>query len=58
MYPYSFRHFYGKNFIQKNNNLSLLADLMGHENINTTRIYTTLSTEEQVKILNETIDWD
>ena len=39
VYPHSFRHLFAKNFIERNPDIALLADLMGHENIETTRIY-------------------
>lgn len=39
VYPHSFRHRFAKNFLEKFNDISLLADLMGHESIETTRIY-------------------
>ena len=39
VYPHSFRHRFAKNFLEKYNDISLLADLMGHESIETTRIY-------------------
>ena len=31
VYPHSFRHLFAKNFIERNPDISLLADLMGHE---------------------------
>ena len=39
VYPHSFHHRYAKNFLEKYNDIALLADLMGHESIETTRIY-------------------
>nr|WP_307907206.1 tyrosine-type recombinase/integrase [Mycoplasmopsis bovis] len=30
VYPHSFRHLYAKNFLEKFNDISLLADIMGH----------------------------
>lgn len=44
-------------FQAKTKNLSLLSDIMGHENINTTRIYTRLSKEEQLIEMNRIVDW-
>ena len=38
VYPHSFRHRFAKNFLEKYNDIALLADLMGHESIETTRI--------------------
>ena len=37
IYPHSFRHLYAKNFLDKYNDIALLADLMGHESIETDR---------------------
>ena len=39
MYPHSFRHRFAKNFLARSSDISLLADLLGHESIETTRIY-------------------
>ena len=38
IYPHSFRHLFAKNFLENYNDIALLADLMGHESIETTRI--------------------
>lgn len=38
VYPHSFRHRYAKNFLEKYNDIALLADLMGHESIETNSI--------------------
>lgn len=57
VYPHAFRHRFAKNFLARFNDISLLADLMGHESIETTRIYLTLSSEEQQKLLDEMITW-
>ena len=57
MHPHSFRHFFAIQFLKREQNLSLLADLMGHSNIATTALYTRLSQEEQVKKLNEIVNW-
>ena len=57
VYPHSFRHRFAKNFLVRSNDISLLADLMGHESIETTRIYLTRSSREQQKLLDEIITW-
>lgn len=57
IYPHSFRHRFAKNFLEKFNDLALLADLMGHENIETTRIYLRRTSSEQYKIVNKIITW-
>lgn len=57
VYPHSFRHRYAKNFLEKFNDISLLADLMGHESIETTRIYLRRSASEQREIVDEVVTW-
>lgn len=57
IYPHSFRHRFAKNFLEKFNDISLLADLMGHESIETTRIYLRRSSSEQQQIVDEVITW-
>lgn len=57
VYPHSFRHMYAKQFLEKNKDISLLADLLGHESIETTRIYLRRTSEEQQKIVDEIVIW-
>ena len=57
VYPHSFRHRFAKNFLEKFNDISLLADLMGHESIETTRIYLRRSSSEQQEIIDKIITW-
>ena len=57
VYPHSFRHRYAKNFLEKFNDIALLADLMGHESIETTRIYLRRSSTEQQLIVDKVITW-
>lgn len=57
VYPHSFRHMYAKRFLEKFNDLSLLADLLGHESIETTRIYLRRTSSEQQAIVNKVVDW-
>lgn len=57
VYPHSFRHRFAKNFLEKFNDISLLADLMGHESIETTRIYLRRSSAEQQEIVDKVITW-
>ena len=46
-----------KRFLEKNQDIALLADLMGHESIETTRIYLRRTSEEQQKIVDEIVNW-
>lgn len=57
VYPHSFRHRYAKNFLEKFNDISLLADLMGHESIETTRIYLRRTANEQREIVDKVVVW-
>ncbi|MBO5308486.1 MAG: tyrosine-type recombinase/integrase, partial [Lentisphaeria bacterium] len=57
VYPHSFRHRFAKNFLERCNDISFLADLMGHESIETTRIYVRKTTMEQRQLVDELVDW-
>lgn len=57
IYPHSFRHLYAKNFLEKYNDIALLADLMGHESIETTRIYLRRTATEQQALIDEIVTW-
>lgn len=57
VYPHSFRHLFAKNFIKRNPDIAFLADLMGHDNIETTRIYLRRTANEQRTAVDEAIDW-
>ena len=57
VYPHSFRHRFAKNFLDRFNDISFLADLMGHESIETTRIYLRKTSTEQRAIVDKIVDW-
>lgn len=57
VYPHSFRHRFAKSFLERCNDISFLADLMGHESIETTRIYLRKTATEQRAIVDKIIDW-
>ena len=57
VHPHSFRHLYAKNFLARNNDLVLLADLLGHDSVDTTRIYLQRSTLEQRRLVDRVVDW-
>ena len=57
IYPHSFRHRFAKNFLEKYNDLAFLADLMGHESIETTRIYLRKTANEQQEIVDRIVTW-
>jgi len=57
IYPHSFRHRFAKSFLDRCNDIAFLADLMGHESIETTRIYLRKTATEQREIIDKIIDW-
>lgn len=57
VHPHIFRHFFAKNFIKKYQNIALLADLLGHSNLETTRIYLKFTSSEQKEIVNQVVTW-
>lgn len=57
VYPHSFRHRFAKSFLERFSDIAFLADLMGHESIETTRIYLRRTSTEQQAIVNKIIDW-
>ena len=57
VYPHSFRHRFAKNFLAKFNDIALLADLMGHESIETTRIYLRRTATEQRELVDKVVTW-
>lgn len=57
MYPHSFRHRFAKNFIEVCPDIALLSDLLGHDSIETTRIYLQRSSREQYHIVNQVVNW-
>ena len=57
IYPHSFRHRFAKSFLERYNDIAMLADLMGHASIETTRIYLRKTSTEQQNIINQIIDW-
>ena len=57
VYPHSFRHRFAKSFLERCNDIAFLADLMGHESIETTRIYLRKTSTEQRAIVDDIINW-
>lgn len=49
VFPHNLRHLFAATYYNMKKDISHLADLLGHSNINTTRIYTLVSSEEQEK---------
>lgn len=57
VYPHSFRHRFAKSFLERHNDIAFLADLMGHESIETTRIYLRKTAVEQRSIVDNIVEW-
>lgn len=57
VYPHSFRHLFARNYLTKSQDILFLADLMGHEDLDTTRIYTRKTATEQRELVDKLIDW-
>ena len=57
VYPHSFRHLFAKNFLANNPDIAFLADLMGHESIETTRIYLRRTASEQQALVDKIVTW-
>lgn len=49
IYPHSFRHLFAVTYMNCYGNLAELADILGHSNLETTRIYTLSTAEEKRK---------
>lgn len=52
VFPHNLRHLFAVTFYKVERDICHLADLLGHSNINTTRIYTLISCEEQERQLD------
>ena len=57
MHPHAFRHLFAIEFLKNNGNITLLKDILGHEDINTTSIYLRLSLDEQKSQFNRSVNW-
>jgi len=57
VHPHAFRHFYAVEFLKQNPNVALLADTLGHSDINTTRIYLRQTEEQQRAEITRTVNW-
>lgn len=57
MHAHGFRHFFAKEFLKHRLDISLLADLLGHNSLEITRIYLKMTSREQADVVNEVVDW-
>ena len=53
VYPHNLRHLFARVFWQKWKDIFYLADILGHSNVNTTRIYTVTTGENHAKKLQQ-----
>ena len=51
VFPHNLRHLFTRKYFEVEKNISLLADVLGHSSIETTRIYVAASASEHEKIL-------
>lgn len=56
-HPHAFRHLFAKNFLNHRNDLPLLADLLGHESLETTKIYLRYTMQEQREMIDKVVNW-
>ncbi len=52
VFPHNLRHLFARTFYNKTKDIVKLADLLGHSNVETTRIYTMSSGKEHLHALN------
>lgn len=57
VHPHSFRHLFAKKFLETKNDLTMLADLLGHESLDTTKIYLRMTSQEQRDIIDKIVEW-
>ena len=57
LHPHAFRHLFAKNFIEHCSDIAMLSDILGHESIETTRLYLQRSSTEQQQIFNRVVNW-
>ena len=51
VFPHNLRHLFARSFYALEKDLNRLADILGHSNINTTRIYTMECGDEHARLL-------
>lgn len=57
MHPHSFRHFFAIEFLKRNNNIALLADVLGHSSVDMTQLYLRQSEIQQKEAVDMTVNW-
>ena len=52
VFPHNMRHLFARTYYKKQKDIVRLADILGHSNIETTRIYTMTSSKEYERQMN------
>lgn len=55
-HPHSFRHLFCKRLAEQGISIDIIAELAGHENLETTRIYTKRTKNELERVLNDSFE--
>ena len=53
IFPHNLRHLFARIFYQETKNLVILAEILGHSNLETTRIYTMETIEKYQRLLEK-----
>lgn len=53
LFPHNLRHLFAVRYYETEHDLARLADILGHSSVNTTRIYTMVSSEEHMQAINQ-----
>lgn len=57
MHAHAFRHFFAIEFLKRNSNIALLADVLGHGSVNVTQLYLRQSQQQQKEAIDEAVNW-
>lgn len=57
VHPHAFRHLFARKFLEKNGDIATLADLLGHESLDTTKIYLRKTSDEQQRMIDRIVKW-
>lgn len=57
MHPHSFRHFFAQEFVKRNKNIALLADILGHSDVKMTQLYLRQSQKQQKNAVDSAVNW-
>jgi site-specific recombinase XerD len=57
VHPHAFRHLFARRFLGEGGDITLLADLMGHSSVETTRVYLRRTASEQHDEINRIVSW-